>query len=117
VHASRQALGFRWERYRRQWESKVEWAETKKSIESADGSISMGFAARRDSILFGRERPRPQRPEPRRALLAVPDEGVPFVRLDQAAEDRRREAGIVQLDREVGIALLARRRPRGSDFC
>ena len=44
--------------------------------------------------------------------LAGPDEGGSLVGLDQAAEDRCREAGIVELDREVGIALLAGCRPR-----
>src|SRR5579864_5377964 len=39
-------------------------------------------------------------------LLAGPDQGVTLLRLDQAGEDRLGEAGIVQLDREVGLPSL-----------
>ncbi len=40
-----------------------------------------------------------------------------LVRFQQAAEDRCREARIVDLDRDVGVTCLARGQPGRPDFC
>ncbi len=39
VAASLRAIGFRWNRYLRQWEGKVDWAEAKDAVDTAGGKI------------------------------------------------------------------------------
>lgn len=39
VAASLRAIGFRWNRYLRQWEGKVDWPEAKKTVEASGGKI------------------------------------------------------------------------------
>src|ERR1035437_8042858 len=63
----------------------------------------------------GSEKERP-RLAPGPVGLARPDEDLGSVALYQAGEDRRCEAGIVELDREIGVAVLGGGGPSCSDL-